>query len=152
MSSAAPIVKAALVATCRSLYPAPVLVSYGTPGSYQPNDLVVVMSSRTEPVVGPMSPARRRDEVVETVVLFSVYRPGDETQQQVATERAFELLDVLQDYLRTSPNETLGGACREARVTEHELTETTSTNPQNPKLVTGRQSVVAAVVRTVTRV
>lgn len=151
MSSAAPLVKAALVSTLTTLYDGEnVHVSYGIPGTYQPDDLVAVMGSRTVNNRGPMSTGRLRDETVETIVLFSCQRNGDYTQQQVATERAFELLDMLQDYLRTGSQITLTDTTREARVTEHELDEVVAQNQQGA--VIGRRAIVAAVITTVTRV
>ena len=74
MSTSAPAVKAALVAACEVLFPAPALVSYGRPGTYQPDEIVAVMGQRTVNTRGAMSPARQREETVETVVVFSVLR------------------------------------------------------------------------------
>ena len=152
MSTSAPAVKAALVAACEVLFPAPALVSYGRPGTYQPDEIVAVMGQRTVNTRGAMSPARQREETVETVVVFSVYRPGDQSQQQDATERAYAMCDDLTEYLRTSPNEALGGACREARVTSHELVESAVTVPGDPSRVTGRTAEIEAVVTSTARV
>jgi len=81
-----------------------------------------------------------------------VYRPGDQSQQQDATERAYAMCDDLTEYLRTAPNEALGGACREARVTSHELVESAVTVPGDPSRVTGRTAEIEAVVTSTARV
>lgn len=149
MTTSAPLVKAAIYAAAQSIYSSPTLVTYGGPGSYKPDEIVAVMGQRTVNAMGPMSSARKRDENVETVVVISVYRAGSETVQQAATERAYALLDLLVEYVRT--HETLGvTGCREARVTEHELDEVTTYSRENKP--TGRASSIAAVVTTTTRV
>lgn len=123
MTSSAPAVKAALKAQLATLFPPPVVVSYGLPGAHIPDEIIVVGDQNVEVGRPTMGTARSREEVVETVVTVSIYRTGDETVQQVATERAWEVFDSLSQWFRTKPNETLGGACREAWVTSGALVE-----------------------------
>lgn len=151
MTSAAPAVKAGLVAACRVVYAdTSALVTYGLPGTSRPDEIVAVMGATTNVERGAMAPARRRREEVETVVVISVSRSGNESVQQVVTERAYELLDLLVEYLRVSPNESLGGACREARVTEHELEESVVYNSRDASKATGRNASIAALVTSTT--
>lgn len=154
MGSAFPGVKRALVTAMTSLYSdmvPPPLVSYGDPGTYQPNQIVAVMGTSTlneRPVMGT---GRPREEIMLVQVVFSVFAPGTETQQETATEAAYVLHDRLADYFKTKPNETLGGACREAWVSGHDLTENQAVNPKS-NAITGRIAEIRATVTVRTRV
>lgn len=154
MGSAFPAVKRALVSTLQGLYtdltPQP-LISYGDPGTYQPNQIVAVMGATTVYERPTMSTARPREEVMVVEVVMSVFAPGTETQQQTATEAAYVLHDRFADYFKTKPNETLGGACREAWVSGHDLTESQAINPQS-NAITGRIAEIRAQVTVRTRV
>jgi hypothetical protein len=70
-----------------------------------------------------MSPSRPVEELVEMDLTISCYRPGGTEVQQDATEAAFVMLGTFRDHFKTRPNETLGGACRTARVTNYDLFE-----------------------------
>lgn len=113
----------ALFTACQEVYTtradstgAKVLVCYGLPGSYQPQNIVAVLDTR-QPVTRPtMGTSRSRNKDVEIDVTVSVFRAGDETQQQLAAEDVDDLVDLLESYFRTSPNERLGGACYDAFV------------------------------------
>lgn len=146
MSSAIPAVKAALVSALQGMFPAPVLVSYGPPGSYQPDVIVAVMDSRIQIERPVMSQARPREEVSEVDVVFSVWQAGTETVQQSATEQAFSMLGTFADYFKTSPNEKLGvSSVRESWVSAYDLQESTSYD--NEGAPSGR---IAAITATVT--
>ena len=152
MTASALDVKAALVASLTDLFPDPVLVTWGRPGKFQPDDIVMVMGQRTVTERGPSGPRRPREDVVSTDVVFSIYRPGDETQQRAASDRAYQMLETFQEWLRTRPNEELGGACREAHVAEHSLVESPIVaNTKSSDLVVGYTAVLAAVVESRTR-
>jgi hypothetical protein len=154
MGSAFPGVKTALVAALTALYAdmtPPPLVSYGDPGKYQPNQIVAVMGTSTLNERPVMSPARPREEIMAVEVVFSVFAPGTETQQETATEAAYVLHDRLADFFKTKPNETLSGACREAWVSGHDLTESIAVNPKT-NAVTGRIAEIRAAVTVRTRV
>ena len=148
MPSSAPTVKAALVALMRSLYAEPTLVCWGPPTSYQPADIVSVGGQVVEFGAAPMAPTRPREEIVQTAVTFSSFTASE---QQVATVRAFELYDVLADHFKTGPNETLGGACREAFVSGLEVEEFV-TSPAVGGGVMGRTTAITATVTTRTRI
>lgn len=126
MSQSVKGVRGALFALCQTLYASeagsdgkPTLVCYGKPGKYQPGQIVAVMGARrpiTQPTMGGSQRSRRTE--AEFFVVFSVYVPGREEQAQVvASDACDDLIDLLESYFRTSPGETLGGACREALVT-----------------------------------
>lgn len=127
------------------------LVSYGPPGTHQPPDIVAVMGQRQSLAVGPMSPQRRQDETVETDVVVSCFRSGGPEAQQVATEAAYALGSLILDHFKSAPNETLGGACREARVTAGELVESVAA-PMSGAGVAGRTADLTLTVVTVTRI
>ena len=148
MPSSAPTVKAALVALMTSLYDSPTLVCWGPPTSCQPADIVSVGGQVVEFGAAPMAPTRPREEIVQTAVTFSSFTAGE---QSTATARAFELYDVLADHFKTGPNETLGGACREAFVSGLEVEEFV-TSPAVGGGVMGRTTAITATVTTRTRI
>lgn len=94
----------------------PTLVSYGNPGNYKPLQIVALMDTR-RPITRPtLGPNRSRRSEAELDVVFSVFVPGAEVAQQTATDACEDLIALLESYFRTSPNERLGGVCREAWV------------------------------------
>ena len=124
MASCVPAVKAALCGTVLPiLFPAPIQVTYGVPGPFEGDDLVSVGAARVQCDDPVMSSARRVEETVELSILLSSWRAGGPQAQQLATEAAYAMLSTLRDHFRTAPNETIGGTCRTARVTSHELWE-----------------------------
>ena len=151
MSSAAPAFKAALFAACQSLFAAPILVSYGWPQS-NPPELVVVGNILGEQEVGPMSSQRRREELLAVEVAVCVFQGGVVDQQPV-TERAYELVALLEDYLQDSGviaslQVTLGNTVRECRVIRAELTEA-----EDPDLLaSGRAATLIATVQATARI
>lgn len=157
MSQSTKAVRASLYAACtNTIYAgqvdgggAPVLVTYGPPGSYQANYIVAIMGSR-QPVTRPtMGTGRSREKMAEVDVVVSVFVPGTEVAQQTASEACDDLVDLLDSYFRTSPNETLGGACVEAWVSNVDgPTPDLVTNPET-KAVMGRvaESIVTVTAR-----
>lgn len=139
-------IKSALVAVLSTLYapetPA-VQVTYGMPGTWQGSDIVAVTDIDTEISRPTMGTARSREEESSVTVVVSVFRSGtDADLQQNATERAYALADLLQQRFRTAPNETLGGACREAWVSNMSLQEA-----DDPEIIAkGRSATVIATV------
>lgn len=94
-----------------------VLVSLGYPGSYQPQNIVAVGIATAGDVTRPtMGTSRSRDKALQITVTISVFRAGDQTQEQPAIEDCDDLIDLLESYFRTSPNDRLGGACYDAWV------------------------------------
>lgn len=116
--------RAALFTACQSIYAAksdslgaPVLVTYGLPGNYQPENIVAVGISTSGDVTRPtMTTARSRNKAAQVDVTISVYRGGTESVQQAAIEDCDDLVDLLETYFRTSPNDRLGGAAYDAWV------------------------------------
>lgn len=148
MPSSAPAVKAGLMTLLTSLYSDPTTVHWGPPTTFQPAEIVSVGGQVVEFGAAPMAPTRPREEIVQTVVTFSVFTADD---QRTATLRAFELYDVLADHFKTGPNETLSGACREAFVSGFEVEEFV-TSPAIGSGVRGRTTAIAATVTTRTRI
>ncbi len=111
MTSAAPTFKAALVTALAALPSlSGVLVTYGAPGRYQPDDIVAVMDIESDSEAATISPNRAREETLSLTVVASCYRGGEDTQQ-VCTERAYVLIDIVEAYLRTT-DPTVGGTVR----------------------------------------
>lgn len=117
--------RAALYAACRDdIFPtakdslgAPVQVTYGVPGSYQAQNIAAVGISTQQPITQPtLGTNRSREKACSVTVTLSIFRAGDESAQQGASDDCDDLLDLLESYFRTSPNERLGGACRNSFV------------------------------------
>jgi hypothetical protein len=112
---------------------APVLVTYGPPGSYQPNNIVGVGMATRRPITRPtMGTGRSRNTDAEIDVYISTFVPGTEVAQQTATDACEDLIALLENHFRTSPNETLGGTCREAWVS--------NVDGPDPELVTNPET------------
>jgi hypothetical protein len=153
MPSAVPAVKAYLVKTVLpALFPPPVLASYGAPGIDQPDIIVGVGNAETEIERPAAATSRPREEVTTLTVIFSVFAGGDETVQELVTETAFAMLGTFADYFKTKPNETLGGACREAWVSSYTLDEAVATAPNDTTVITGRVAEITAVLTVKARI
>jgi len=113
---------AGIYTVCQTLYASstdtsgsPVLVSYGPPGNYQPGAIVAVGMNVRQPIGRPtIGTNRSREKTAEIDIIVSVFVPGAEVAQQVATEACADLAELLDGYFRVAPQETLSGACREA--------------------------------------
>lgn len=110
MSSAAPTLKAALVTAIGGLAGitgTDVLVCYGEPGKYQPNDIIAVTDVESTHTIATFATTRPRDEVLTATVVVSCFRGGDDptgATQQVVTERAYALLGLVENYIQGTPN------------------------------------------------
>lgn len=126
MGSAVPALKSALLGVLRTLFPE-ARVSYGPPQSLADQMASVAGASvrHERPTAGGST--RSREEIAEIQVILSVAVAGDgeswDDAQQRATEDAYAMLDVLEDHFRDRTATTLGGACRDAIVSSHELAE-----------------------------
>ena len=139
-----------LFAVCTTLYAntvgsdnLPVLVSMAQPGQYQPNAIVAVATEIRIPVTRPtMGPARSRNTDAEIDLTMSVYVPGGEEAQPVAIAAALDLQAQLETFLRTAPNETLSGACRDSWVSNGRVVPVTtyqkSDDPKGAPVPIGR--------------
>ncbi len=96
-------------------------VIYGTRVSQLNQDVVGVTgitTAVTRPTLGRVP--RSRDEAHTLTVIASVFRPGP--NQRAVTERAYHLVDLLAEHLRTGTNPTLGiSANIDAWVSGYEL-------------------------------
>ena len=147
MSSKAPLVKAALFTVCQTLYPVPIQVAYGHPGTDLESDIVSVGSVRATQEIATMSTMRNREEVIFVDVIFSCFAGGGTEVQQGVTERAYTLCALLEDHLQTT-DYTLSGTARLARVTGADLIE--SDDPD--LLALGRLSELTATVEVQVRI
>lgn len=139
MSSAAPAIKAALVAVLAGVVDADTLVSYGQPGTYQPDDIVAVLDVSSASERDPQTLDRSRTETVNVTVTVSCYRGGGTEVQQTVTERAYALLALVESYVKTT-NPTLGGIVwGDAVVIAHDLAEAAAPD--------GRVAEIAATVQ-----
>ena len=146
----------ALYAACQTIYAgqtdgngAPVLVTFGRPGPYQANDIVAVGMATRRPITRPTAgTGRSRNTDAEIEVWFSVWVPGTaEVAQQSAVDECDDLIDLLEAYFRTSPQEALSGACRDAWVSNVDGPEAEPVKNPETKAVTGY---LAAAIVTVT--
>ncbi len=131
---------------------APVLVLMGDVGQDQPNHMVIVGTEIRTPIDRPtLGTGRSRQMDAEIDCVLSVFVAGGPEAQPAAIEQAFDLLDLLETCLRTSPNERLGGACWDSWVTTGRLTPTTAyqglDDPTAPPVPVGR---IAELLVTVT--
>lgn len=117
-----------LYAACVTVYTgqtgadgSPVLVTYGPPSTYQPEVIVAVGMATRQPVTRPTAGTNRsREKAAEVDVVISVFVPGGDVAARTAVEKCDDLAELLEAHFRTSPNETLGGGCREAFVSRVE--------------------------------
>jgi hypothetical protein len=91
-----------------------------------------------------------------------VYTPGGDgaaatatqdavpSAQQLSTDCAFGLLTVLEQSLRTSPGERLGGASRDAWVSKADPVATVATDPESGA-PTGRVTEIHVIVTALVR-
>lgn len=88
-----------------------VQVSYGHPGQTQTDDIVGIGDTRVEQEPANLSTNRSREEIIRCDVIVSVFRRGGPEQARVASDRAFELVGMLEGYVRYTDT-TLGGTVR----------------------------------------
>lgn len=85
------------------------MASFGHPGPQRPTDFAFFGAFEAQQVDGPFSAAERiRDETIQVVVTFSVFRGGGPDAEQAAYERADEMLGQFEYYCRQT-NTTMGG-------------------------------------------
>lgn len=111
MISSALEIKQALIGGATAAIADPtVMVRNGSPGQYQPDDIVSFGRYRLTEEPGPLSASRRaRDVTVLVYATISVYRAGGEEQETIAEARCLELADTIGEWLRAGDNTKLGG-------------------------------------------
>ena len=127
MASSAPAVKAYLYGTLLpSLYPTAQVVYGSLAPRVVGGNTAAVAGVRANLDPGPMRSPRQQDENLQVTILLSCDRVGiDDAAQVEATEAVYGLLDALHDHLKVNANLTLGGTCRHAEITSHDLDEST---------------------------
>lgn len=138
--------RAGLFTVCKTIfassvdaYGAPVLVTYGPPGVNQPNNIVAVGMATRQPITRPtMGTNRSRDTHADIDIVISAYAPGDESVQQAACESCDDMAAQIEAYFRVQGNETLGGGCRDAWVSNIDgPTPAVAVHPES-NAITGR--------------
>lgn len=124
-----------------------VQVTFGHPGTTQLNDIVAFMD-----VSGSQEPAtygtqRSREEELELTVMYSIFRAGGAEMEKVAFDRAIELQEDFETYVRVTDT-TLGGVVRYCFLTG--IRVASSTDEQS--LALGRTVEIEATYSAVARV
>ena len=155
MSSAVPAIKLALKQLLYDLYTADgARIIYGPPqGEADKMACIIGASARHErPTAG--GAYRSREEEADVQVVLSVAVPGDvesfDDAAQMACEGVYEMFDRLEDHFRNRHAATLGGACRDAIVSSHELSEYASEDADG--YITGRVAEITATITCRTRI
>ena len=105
----------------------------------------------TKPTAG--GSRRSREESAEVEMVVSCYRPGDtDDAQQEAAAAAWAMADTLHDHLRVRGNETLGGICREAWISEWSDDDGGYRLTDAGGLITGRATDITITITADTRI
>lgn len=96
-----------------------VLVSFGHPGMSDADDIIGVGKVVSDQKQATVSPNRSREETIELTVCISIYRGGGIEQEQIASDRAYALLGLIEKYVRLTDT-TVGGTVRDCFLTSHE--------------------------------
>lgn len=152
--SAVPAIKVALRTLLTDLFPEAV-VCYGPPQPQAMSDQMASVGNASvvheRPTAGGQS--RSREETAEVQVILSCAVAGDgesyDNAQQLATEAAYAMFDILEDHFRDRNASTLGGVARDAIVSRHELNEYHATRQEGPQVViVGRIGEITATITT----
>lgn len=93
------------------------VVVEGLPGAYQPDLIIAVATDVRQPIDRPtLGTNRSREITAEIDIVVSAAIAGDATAQLAARKAANAAAEPIQAYFRTQGQETLGGSCREAWV------------------------------------
>lgn len=128
LSTLAPGFKDAMVDVAHTLWDGTdVQIAYGHPGQTQLNDIVAFGRVTSQQEAAAYGPLRPREETLTLDVIFSIYRPGGPEMEKTCTDRGYELLGQLENYVRATDT-TVNGTVRECFLTSHESDG--STDPQ----------------------
>lgn len=97
-----------------------VQVTLGTPFPQESADLIGVGRVESQLEFATMGPQRSRDEALTVEVLISVFRPGGQEQEQIASDRAYALLGAIERHLRMV-DPTVGGLVRRCLLASHQM-------------------------------
>lgn len=98
-----------------------VLVLYGYPDTYVPEDVIEFGQVTANQTFGTLSTNRSRDETIQLTVFITVQRAGGQEMEQVCADRAYYLLRLMENQVRVTDT-TVGGAVRWCFLTQHTTT------------------------------
>lgn len=132
-ASAIPAAKDAFLTICRAaITDTTVQFAYGHPGGNQGTDVVSVRDARSSLDWGSIG-NQDKEEQLQLAFVISVRRGG--TDQQAVTERAFALLDLIDDNIRQPVDASIGGTVLFGAIVEVQLQES---NPVSYDMSKGR--------------
>lgn len=99
-------------------------VCYGTPATFEPEDIISFTSVSSDQTDGPISTNRAREETLTLEVVISCWRGGGQDMELVCARRAYQLLRMLETYARVTDT-TVGGSVRHCFLVQHQSSGTT---------------------------
>jgi hypothetical protein len=124
-----------------------VLVTFGAPGTYTPQDIVSFLDVEANQDLATLGTNRGRDETIDLTVSISCLVPGGQEAELLAHDRAYTLLRAIEYYARRTDT-TVGGTVRHCFCIRHG-----SAGQTDPTLIErGRVCEIVAVFRAVARV
>ncbi|WP_115790037.1 hypothetical protein [Arthrobacter silvisoli] len=96
-----------------------VYVVFGTPASYEPDDIVSFGRVTSGQAVATLTTNRSREETLTVEVRISCFVGGAEEAEIAASERCYELLRMIERHVRMTDT-TVGGTVRTCFLTSHE--------------------------------
>lgn len=95
-----------------------VMVTYGMPGTFEPDDLVSILDVKADQE--PMTMGNRgREETLTLRVEISCFRGGGAEQELVCAQRAYQILRMIEHYFRKTDT-TVGGTVRHCFLEGHD--------------------------------
>jgi hypothetical protein len=113
--------KDAFYSFCQTLFQGDpdVIVSYGNPGTRYSNDWVVLGEVTSEQVPASQSSSlRHRRETLTLDVMFASYKAGELDDDRLPTQRVYELMGMVENYVRTTDT-YVGGTVLWCFMTSH---------------------------------
>ena len=101
-----------------------VQVTFGHPGVTQLNDVVAFMDVTASQAAATFGTSRGREEELDLTVMYSFFRPGGPEMEKVAFDRAVDLQEQFEQYVRVTDT-TLAGAVRECFLTSIRVSSAT---------------------------
>lgn len=95
-----------------------VLVLFGFPDPYVPEDIIEFGTVTSNQVPATISNLRTRDETLTLEVFITCQRGGGQEMEQVCSARAYQLLRMVETYARVTDT-TIGGTVRWCFMTQH---------------------------------
>lgn len=124
-----------------------VQVTFGHPGVTQLNDIVAFMDVSASQSPATFGTQRSREEELQLTVMYSVYRAGGVEMEKAAFDRAIELQEDFETYVRVTDT-TLAGAVRYCFLTDIRIASATD----EQTLAKGRLVEIEATYSAVARV